>query len=119
MGNLETGNVIKRTPVPINNLGDVIAIASGTWHSLALKSDGTVWTWGRNNYGQVGDGTFSNRKTPVQVKDLTDVVAIAGGYLHSLALRSDGTVWAWGSNWSGQLGNEAIVGASRSTHTGQ
>ncbi len=112
MGNLETINARKKTSVQVKNLEDVIAITSGTWHSLALKSDGTVWAWGRNNFGQIGDGTFKNRKTPVQVKDLTDVVAIAGGYLHSLALRSDGTVWAWGSNWSGQLGNEAIVGAS-------
>jgi len=80
-------------------------IAAGLYHSITLKSDGTVWTWGDNQHGQLGDGTATDRTTPVQVQGLTGVVAIAGGSYHSLALKSDGTVWAWGSNSSGQLGN--------------
>ncbi|MGB9825198.1 MAG: invasin domain 3-containing protein, partial [Desulfofundulus sp.] len=74
-------------------------------HSLEVKSDGTVWAWGNNNFGQLGDGTTINHATPVQVKNLTGVVAVAAGYYHSLALKSDGTVWAWGSNHYGQLGD--------------
>ncbi|MCL1885444.1 MAG: Ig-like domain repeat protein [Dehalococcoidia bacterium] len=80
-------------------------VAGGYDHSLALKSDGTVWAWGRNNYGQLGDGTTTNRSLPVQVSGLTDVIAIAGGNYHSIALKSDGTVWAWGRNDLGQLGD--------------
>jgi len=101
-----TGNDIRSTPVQVSNLTDVVAIAAGNYHSLALKSDGTVWAWGQNNYGQLGDGTMNNeRRTPVQVSNLTDVVAIAAGDNHSLALKSDGTVWAWGRNDFGQLGD--------------
>ncbi|NMC00696.1 MAG: hypothetical protein GYA35_10490, partial [Thermoanaerobaculaceae bacterium] len=81
------------------------AITGGYYHSLALKSDGTVWAWGHNNYGQLGDGTTTDRLTPVQVQNLTNIVAIAGGSSHSLALKSDGTVWAWGYNNYGQLGD--------------
>ena len=82
-------------------------------HSLALKSDGTVWAWGYNNYGQLGDGTTTDRHTPVSVSGLTGVTAIAGGYGHSLALKSDGTVWAWGYNSYGQLGD----GTTTDRHT--
>ncbi|HZK44387.1 MAG TPA: hypothetical protein VFC73_08940, partial [Syntrophomonadaceae bacterium] len=89
----------------------VIAIATGGSHSLALKSDGTVWAWGNNSDGQLGDGSTTSRYYPVQVRDgagegfLQDVVALAAGSNHSLALKKDGTVWAWGNNDSGQLGD--------------
>ncbi|WP_068468395.1 PKD-like domain-containing protein [Candidatus Protochlamydia phocaeensis] len=87
---------------------DVVSIAGGGFHSLALKSDGTVWAWGLNNGGQLGNGTNANSNLPLQVgggTPFTDVVSIAGGGAHSLALKSDGTVWAWGINNFGQLGN--------------
>jgi alpha-tubulin suppressor-like RCC1 family protein len=81
-------------------------IAAGAYHSLAVRSDGTVWAWGYNRFGQLGDGTILNRTAPVQVPGLSEVVAVAAGGLHSLAVRSDGTVWAWGNNSAyGQLGD--------------
>ena len=89
----------------VSLIGGVVAIAGGGYHSMALKSDGTVWAWGANYYGQLGDGSTTNRTTPVQVSGLTGVVAIAGGGNHSLALKSDGTVYAWGYNNRGQLGD--------------
>jgi len=91
------------TPVQVSGLSDVLAIAVGQFHSISLKSDGTVWTWGRNNYGQLGV-VGGDQSTPVQVPSLSGVVAIAAGERHSLALKNDGTVWAWGSNGYGQLG---------------
>jgi alpha-tubulin suppressor-like RCC1 family protein len=70
------------------------AVAAGEFHSLVLTADGVVWAWGENNFGQIGDGTGSNRPTPVQV--LTNVKAIAAGRYFSLAIKQDGTVWRWG-----------------------
>ncbi|MCP4546611.1 MAG: hypothetical protein GY835_09125, partial [bacterium] len=97
---------IRLTPVQVSSLTGVIAIAGGSnHHGLALKSDGTVWAWGYNAYGQLGDGTTTSRSSPVQVSGLTGVTVIAGGSVHSLALKSDGTVWAWGKNGYGQLGD--------------
>ncbi len=81
------------------------AIAVGEASSYALKADGTVWAWGDNLYGQLGDGTYTTRLTPTQVPGLVDVVAIAAGAYHVLAVKADGTVWAWGRNISGQLGD--------------
>jgi alpha-tubulin suppressor-like RCC1 family protein len=100
-------------PVKVVNLSDVIAISTFAHHSLALKSDGTVWAWGRGSYGELGDGTNKDHKSPVQVSGLSDVIAISAGGGHSLALKSDGTVWAWGHNIYGQLGDGTTT--SRST----
>jgi len=89
--------------------GKFTAVACGRYHSLTLKNDGTVWAWGDNCYGQLGDGTTMKRTTAVQVSGLTMVTAIASGVNHSLAIRGGGTVWAWGENCSGQLGNGTTI----------
>lgn len=83
----------------------IVAVAAGASHSLALRSDGTVWAWGANSSGQLGNGTEDDSPTPQPVKGLSDAIAIAAGRDHSLALKRDGTVWAWGSNSHHQLGN--------------
>ena len=81
-----------------------LEISAGYYHSLVLSSDGTIWSWGRNNYGQLGSGDNVNSATPVQINSLADVSAISAGGGHSLVL-IDGNVWAWGYNYYGQLGN--------------
>ncbi len=91
---------------------EVLQVAAGNNHTIGLKGDGTVWAWGRNNHGQLGDGTIADSNNPVQVKDLTDVISIAAGNDHGIALRSDGTVWTWGRNDKGQLGNDSTVNSS-------
>jgi alpha-tubulin suppressor-like RCC1 family protein len=114
-GQLGNGtNTSAIAPVLVNGLSHVIATSGGQagYHSLALKADGTVWTWGRNSEGQLGDGTLTSRNTPTQVSNLTGVIAIAGGEYHSLAVKNDGTVWAWGRNNEGQLGNGTNVNSS-------
>jgi alpha-tubulin suppressor-like RCC1 family protein len=90
----------------------VVQVATG-WgtrvgHGLAVRSDGTAWTWGFNREDELGDGTTTDRLAPVQVTGLTGVTQAAGGCTHSLALRSDGTMWAWGANGAGQLGRGTI-----------
>jgi alpha-tubulin suppressor-like RCC1 family protein len=93
------------TPGQVVNLSNAVAVAGGGQHSLALKSDGTVWAWGNNGWGQLGNGKYGGSATPVQVPGLSNVTAIASGDLHNLALKSDGTVWGWGFDYYGQVGN--------------
>ncbi|MCL2771813.1 MAG: S-layer homology domain-containing protein [Oscillospiraceae bacterium] len=79
------------------------SISAGGNHSAFIKSDGSLWLWGWNNYGQIGDGTTVYRQQPVKVMD--DVVQVSAGGWHTLALKSDGSLWAWGDNDKGQIGN--------------
>jgi alpha-tubulin suppressor-like RCC1 family protein len=107
------------TPSAVPGLGGVTAIAAGYYHSLALKSDGTVWAWGFNLFGELGNSTYTTAApfgsdVPVRVTALTGVAALAAGAYHSMALRSDGTVWAWGFNYYGQLGNSTAPANSDS-----
>ena len=117
--------------ISIGHLTGVTAIAEGVFHSLALRSDGTVWAWGYNGAGQLGDNTTTDRHVAVEVVGargsghLTGITAIAAQELDSLALRSDGTVWAWGYNGDGELGDNTttdrhvpveVVGARGSGH---
>jgi alpha-tubulin suppressor-like RCC1 family protein len=82
--------IISNTPVQVSNLSDIKAIGAGAFHSLALKNDGTVWAWGENGGGELGNGTNTDSNTPVQVSSLSGVQAIAAGYDHSLAVTSSG-----------------------------
>lgn len=92
-------------PLKVAGLSNVTQIDLHHLHAAALKNDGTVWTWGFNTTGQLGDGTVNDRINPIQVSGLTDISKIITGYDYSIALSKDGKVWSWGSNANGQLGN--------------
>jgi len=96
------------TPVQVNVPGGTsyywTSVSTGNSHTLALRSDGTLWAWGANAQGRLGIGNTVGQQTPVQVASDNDWVAVFAGAQHSLALRDDGTLWAWGNNASGQLG---------------
>ncbi len=81
----------------------VQAVSAGGQHTLALKYDGTLWAWGNNYAGQLGDGTTEHRSKPVKVLDR--VKAISAGVRHSMAIRQDNSLWVWGSNADGRLGD--------------
>lgn len=85
-------------------------VSCGDFHTLALGANGSVWAWGGNASGQLGDGTTKDRTQAVQVKGLKGIKAIAAGSTFSLALDSTGAVWAWGNNSVGQLGDGTRVG---------
>lgn len=85
--------------------GSIVMLASGGKFSLLLKNDGTVWAWGSNSQGQLGDGTRTDRHTPTPVRGLEDrtITAIAAGDDFAAALDSQGKVWVWGDNYYAQL----------------
>lgn len=106
-------------PGGTGHLTGIASVATGKGaHSLAVAEDGTVWAWGRNTYGQLGNASAADSGVPVQVHGpagdgyLGDIVAVAAGNCHSLALRRDGSVWAWGYNNYGQLGDNSTTSRS-------
>jgi len=105
----QPGGTNPHTPLPhqVPGLSGIIAIAAGSTHGLALKVDGTVWGWGDNSGGQLGNGTAPTTSNDVatQTPGLPSITAIGAGRFHSLAVDVNGTVWAWGDNGYGQLGD--------------
>ncbi|HEX2023924.1 MAG TPA: hypothetical protein VHF00_04425 [Acidimicrobiales bacterium] len=107
LGQLGDGtNVDRLRPVPVPGLTGVTGVATGVYHSLALRgTDGSVRAWGWNHFGQLGDGTRTDRWSPVTVAGQTGMVSIAAGFHHSLARSGAGYAVAWGWNGHGQLGD--------------
>jgi alpha-tubulin suppressor-like RCC1 family protein len=106
-----TGCLCIDTPVKVKAPTGIVALAGGGRYSLGLRADGTVWAWGHNEYGELGNGTTTDSAVPVEVKGLSGVVAIAAGYFHAMALTGGGQVLTWGRNTDGQLGNGAGTGS--------
>jgi alpha-tubulin suppressor-like RCC1 family protein len=100
-------NVDKYYPWQITAAGSsVVEVAAGFDHTCARMKDGTLWCWGLNADGQVGDGTSTNRNLPVQVTALgNNVAGVSAGDQHTCARKTDGTLWCWGLNADGQLGD--------------
>lgn len=97
---------LRGSPVPVAGSHSFTEIVGGGNHSLALKSNGEVWSWGGNFYGQLGNnGTYyNNESSPVLVVGAHSFVKVAAGLYHSLALKVDGSVFSWGYNANGELG---------------
>ena len=93
-------------------------IAGGAQHTLAIKSDGSLWAWGSNDAGQLGDNTYISKNVPVQIGNDLKWIQVGAGSGHSLGLKSDGTIWAWGANESGQLGDNSYVNKSAPVQVG-
>jgi alpha-tubulin suppressor-like RCC1 family protein len=115
----ETNTVRALTPMEVHGPGNVSffnsvkAIMGGEIHNAALKTDGTVWAWGLNSLGQLGNGTTNDAWTPVQtglttIPPLTNVTKLGGRPYFTLAVKSDGTIWGWGMNQFGQMGNGTL-----------
>jgi len=84
-----------------------VIISAGLNHSLVRETDGTLWAWGNNHFGQLGDGTNVSRSNPIKILD--SVVYVVTGTSHSMAIRDDGSLWAWGYNSFGQLGDGTTI----------
>jgi alpha-tubulin suppressor-like RCC1 family protein len=119
-GQLGVGNASSRSsPVQIGALTNW-SIASGGWWSstMAIKTDGTLWGWGRNGSGELGLGNTVSRSSPVQVGTDTDWSKIKCGVFCAFAIKTNGTLWAWGANSSGQLGTGNTVNVSSPVQVG-
>jgi cysteine-rich repeat protein len=112
LGNGTSGpGIYSATPVNVTGLSSgVVYVASGVYHTCAILSSGGAMCWGRNGYGQLGDGTTTNRPTPVAVSGLSSgLAAIAGGLEHTCALSDTGGLKCWGGNDYGKLGDGTLT----------
>jgi len=121
-GKLGDGTLSNRhSPVEIGNMNmakDWIRLAGGGGHTVGLMADGTIWTWGSNNYGEVGDGTTIDRHFPMQIGVDQEWVRVTGGKEHTAGLMADGSLWAWGWNTHGQLGDSTTIDRSSPVQIG-
>ncbi|GAB3428769.1 hypothetical protein [Niabella aquatica] len=101
----DPGTKSSNIPVRISTVTDWKQVAAGLSHNLGIKSDGSLWAWGYNSYGELGDGTNTNRNVPVRVGTASDWKQVVGGNQYSLGIKSDGSLWGWGFNAYGQLGD--------------
>lgn len=106
-GQLGTGafNVATWTVTQVGTATDWLDVSAGTQFSLALKNTGTIWSWGQNNVGQLGNGNFVDTNTPNQVGLASNWQSIDAGHQHSLAINALGDLYSWGDNTFGQLGS--------------
>ena len=108
----ETGTDLEGTVIPLSSrplqvMEDVASVSAGADFTVALKTDGTLWAWGGNDYGQLGNGSTTPSDLPICVLD--QVTAVSAGDYHVAALRADGSLWTWGDNLYGQLGAVVLV----------
>ena len=114
----------RSTPVQVHgvddvgSLTDIAGVSAGGYHTCATKTDGSAYCWGRNNSGQLGDNTDTDRSTPVQVHSvdgsgfLTDIAGISLGWYHTCATKTDGSAYCWGDNYNGKLGDNTTTDRS-------
>jgi Secretion system C-terminal sorting domain/Regulator of chromosome condensation (RCC1) repeat len=106
------------TLVQVGNENNWRAISSGSFHTCAIKTDNTLWTWGKNNVGQLGDGTFVQKTIPTQIGTDQNWSSVSSGYTYTMCVKTNGTLWAWGDNTYGQLGNNSILPLNSPTQIG-
>jgi hypothetical protein len=112
-------NTDKSVPTRIGTATDWQSIsASGSSHSVAIKTDGSLWAWGNNFSGQLGDGTNTNKSVPTRIGSDNDWLSIKCGS-RIIAIKTDGSLWAWGSNASGQLGDGTTTPKNSPIRIGQ
>jgi uncharacterized repeat protein (TIGR02543 family) len=101
----QTNRPTPTRPRQIGTATNWASVSAGETHTVAIRTDGSLWAWGNNESGQLGNGTTTYRNTPVRIGTATNWVSVSAGFNHTAALRTDGSLWTWGGNRSGQLGD--------------
>jgi alpha-tubulin suppressor-like RCC1 family protein len=121
-GDLGTGTpsttAVQSTPVQVGTDLNWVSAASGGFHTVAIKTDRTLWAWGYNGTGQLGDGTTIDRLAPVQVGAGTPWASVAASGNHTVAVGTDGSLWGWGDNSTGQVGDGTTTNRSAPVRVG-
>jgi alpha-tubulin suppressor-like RCC1 family protein len=106
--------IAKSSPISVvGGFTDWCQVSAGGSHTSAVRTNGTIWAWGSNADGRLGDNTTIGKSSPVSVVGgFTDWCQVSAGSLHTVAIRTNGTIWSWGSNISGRLGDNTIVDKS-------
>lgn len=114
---INTISANEAVPKRVGTDSNWVTASAGENFSAAIKADGTLWTWGYNNRGQLGNGNTQNSSIPLKVGTANNWVSVSAGSRHVLAIKADGTLWAWGYNYFGQLGNGTTSGFSEGNPT--
>lgn len=123
-GQLGDGTIVsKSSPTQIGALSDWSKVSAGSsavnnFHSLAVKTDGTLWAWGSGLLGRLGDGTVVSKSSPIQIGALNNWSMVSAGGSFSLAVKTNGTLWAWGEGASGRLGDNTTISKSSPVQIG-
>jgi alpha-tubulin suppressor-like RCC1 family protein len=104
LGNQSTGSSTVPVKVKLDS-GAFIHLAVGLFHTCGILADRTLWCWGHNTYGEIGDGSFTDRREPTQVGTDTDWQTVSAGDEHTCATKLDQTLWCWGRDDLGQIGD--------------
>lgn len=115
-----SGTVARSSPTQVGALTDWAKVSAGVGHTLALKTNGSLWAWGYNADGELGNGLSGtvNRSSPIQVGALTTWAQVEAAGIHSLAIKTDGTLWSWGWGGQGRLGHNSTINRSSPTQVG-
>jgi alpha-tubulin suppressor-like RCC1 family protein len=105
----QDGTTIKTYTTTVTRAAAAVAcftkISAGNAHTVGIKGDGSLWSWGNNLSGQLGNGTNTGQLSPIQIGTANNWASISAGEYYTMAIKQDGTLWAWGSNGNGQLGD--------------
>ena len=118
LGNGTTTTTNKNFPTQIGTNTFWKSVTAGVYHTVAIKNDGTLWAWGYNYYGQLGDGTTTTKYLPTQIGTDTSWKSVTTGVYHTVAIKNDGTLWAWGNNYYGELGDGTTTNKNVPTQIG-
>lgn len=115
---LSGSGVTQSAPIKVGTEANWSSIGLGNTHTCAIKLDGTLWCFGKNNAGQLGDGTNFDQTAPEKIGTSANWLSVECGYNHTCAIKTDHTLWCWGNNRSGQLGDNSNISRSTPTQVG-